>query len=96
MKLKVITSVAIEKDGKFLILKRSSYDTLPGMWEFPGGKVKAGEKLIDSAKREVIEESGLTLNKLIYKGYSERFSEDRSVQTGYHTIIHHFYCKDFR
>ncbi|MBU5537678.1 MAG: NUDIX domain-containing protein [Candidatus Aenigmatarchaeota archaeon] len=40
MKLKVITSVAIEKDGKFLILKRSSYDTLPGMWEFPGGKVK--------------------------------------------------------
>lgn len=96
MKIKIITSIAIENNGKFLILKRSPHDTMPRMWEFPGGKVDDGEKLKDSAKRETMEESGLIPNKLEYKGYSERFSEDRNVQSGYHTIVHHFYCDDFK
>lgn len=95
MKIKIITSIVIEKDGKFLIMKRAPHDTMPGLWEFPGGKVDAEEKLIDSAKREVKEESGLIPNKLEYKGYTERFSEDRNVKSGYHTIVHHFYCNDF-
>lgn len=92
MKIKAITSIAIEKNGKYLILKRSPYDTMPRLWEFPGGKLDVGEKLEDSAKREVIEETGLIPNKMKYKGYSERFSEDRNVQSGYHTIVHHFYA----
>lgn len=95
MKLKVITSIAIEKNKKFLVLKRSKHDTMPGLWEFPGGKVEAGETLKNSAEREVLEEAGVNPKRLDYRGYSERFKEDRDEDTGYHTIVHHFYCNDF-
>lgn len=29
--------------GKVLIAKRASHKTLPGKWEFPGGKIKKDE-----------------------------------------------------
>jgi len=96
MQFKIITSTCIEKNKKFLILKRSKNDTMPGLWEFPGGKIVIGEKLKESAKREVFEETGLTIKNIEYIGYSERFSEDRNVKSGYHTLVHHFYCSSFK
>ncbi|MBU5537128.1 MAG: NUDIX domain-containing protein [Candidatus Aenigmatarchaeota archaeon] len=95
MGMKIITSIAIEKNNKFLILKRAQNETYGSMWEFPGGKVDANEKLVECAKREVIEESGLIPNKIIYKGYSERFTEEINGDSG-HVIVHHFYCNDFK
>lgn len=96
MKIKVIASIAVENDGKFLILKRSPHDTMPNLWEFPGGKIIVGEKIEDSARRELLEETGIEATELEYKGYTERFSEDREFYSGYHTIVHHFYAKRFK
>lgn len=42
------------------------------MWKFSGEKVNADGKLINCAKREVMEEPGLIPQKLEYKGYTER------------------------
>lgn len=56
----VATHALIEKDGKFLVTKRSAInDYKPGEWDIPGGTVEAGEVMEESLRREVLEESGL-------------------------------------
>jgi len=84
MNIDVTVSVMIEKDGKFLLLERSPSSTITGLWEFPAGKLEPGESVEEAAKRETKEETGLNVNGLHYRGYSERFGSDRQA------VIHHF------
>lgn len=53
---KVGVAVIRNKEGKILIDKRLSTDSLGGFWEFPGGKIENGETVVDCIKREVKEE----------------------------------------
>lgn len=57
---KLIAAAIIEKNGKILIAQRAKNDGLCGKWEFPGGKVEAGETLQDCLKRELREELGIS------------------------------------
>ncbi len=56
---KLIAAAIIEQDGKVLIAQRAKQDALQGKWEFPGGKVEAGESLQECLKRELFEELGI-------------------------------------
>ena len=38
-----VTCAIIESEGKILIARRAADQKLAGKWEFPGGKVEAGE-----------------------------------------------------
>ena len=60
----------IEKNGKYLMLHRVSKenDENAGKWIGIGGKFEAGESPEDCALREVLEETGLTVNSLSYRG----------------------------
>ncbi len=49
----------IDQPGKVLLAKRPANGLLGGMWEYPGGKVQAGESLEDCLSRELIEELGI-------------------------------------
>jgi len=49
----------IRKEGKLLIQKRPSEGLLGGLWEFPGGKIEAGESGETALLREIQEETGL-------------------------------------
>jgi 8-oxo-dGTP diphosphatase len=51
-------SVALERDGKFLLVLRAN-PPAQHMYAFPGGRVDAGEKLEAAALRELEEETGL-------------------------------------
>lgn len=55
---KVIAAVIV-KDGKFLIAQRSRPDSAYGKWEFPGGKMEAGETDQECLQRELFEEFGI-------------------------------------
>jgi 8-oxo-dGTP diphosphatase len=60
---KIGVNVFVIKDNKILLGKRIG-KTGFGTWCLPGGHFEFGESLIDAAKRELKEETGLSANKL--------------------------------
>ncbi len=62
----IATGVAAIKDDKILVVRRVAYDdTLAGEWELPGGGVDPGETIEQGALRELREETGLLVDKVI-------------------------------
>ncbi|MEJ2707507.1 MAG: A/G-specific adenine glycosylase [Anaerolineales bacterium] len=51
-----VTAAVIEHGQEILIAQRPPEGLLGGLWEFPGGKARPGEDLIDCLKREICEE----------------------------------------
>jgi len=54
-----VAIAVVEQDGRYLVGRRSAHLPLGGLWEFPGGKVEAGEAPRAAATRECLEETGL-------------------------------------
>jgi mutator protein MutT len=57
--LKQVGVGIIWDQDKILIDRRLPTGTLPGVWEFPGGKLEPGESAQDCIAREILEELGL-------------------------------------
>jgi 8-oxo-dGTP diphosphatase len=57
----VAVAVFIKPDGTFLLSSRPEGKPYPGYWEFPGGKIEAGESVRDALVRELIEELNVTI-----------------------------------
>ena len=53
------TAIIADKEGRILIGQRPEGKDLAGLWEFPGGKVEAGETLEEALVREMKEELGV-------------------------------------
>lgn len=51
----------LERNGRYLVGKRSDTGLLPNLWEFPGGKVEEGESLEEALEREFHEELGIAV-----------------------------------
>lgn len=49
----------LRRDGRVLIQRRPAEGLLGGLWEFPGGKVEAGEEPAEAVVRELAEELGV-------------------------------------
>jgi 8-oxo-dGTP diphosphatase len=64
VKLLLVAAVAlIDADRRVLIAQRPEGKQLAGLWEFPGGKVEAGERPEETLIRELDEELGITVQE---------------------------------
>ncbi len=57
--VEVVAAIITRPDGDFLLASRPEGKPYPGYWEFPGGKVEAGELLYRALSRELQEELGI-------------------------------------
>jgi 8-oxo-dGTP diphosphatase len=73
-----VVAAVIERDGKYLITQRRKTAVLPGLWEFPGGRVEPPETDEAALRREVQERLGVRVvvqgriasRRHDYEGYS--------------------------
>ncbi|WAC48191.1 8-oxo-dGTP diphosphatase MutT [Asticcacaulis sp. SL142] len=59
----VVAAALVDDDGSVLIAQRPEGKQLAGLWEFPGGKVEAGETPEAALIRELHEELGITVKQ---------------------------------
>lgn len=89
--------VMMVRNGKVLLGRRhedpkkaDSVFKVSDCWTMPGGKLDYGESIIDGAKREVLEETGITANKVKIICVNEDMNEHA------HFITIGLFAKDFQ
>jgi len=60
---RVVSLAILRSRGYVLLQRRPQGGTLPGLWQFPGGKVEFGEHPWDALRRELAEELGARVRK---------------------------------
>lgn len=86
------TLIYLEKDEKYLMLHRvkKKNDINKDKWIGIGGKFLPGESPDECARREALEETGLTLGKLEYRAVVTFLLNDHEAE-----YMHLFTCRDF-
>jgi 8-oxo-dGTP diphosphatase len=59
----VAACALIDADGRVLLAERPTGKMMAGLWEFPGGKVEAGERPEQTLIRELKEELGIVVSE---------------------------------
>lgn len=59
--LHVVAAALVDADGRVLVQQRPPGKPMAGLWEFPGGKIDAGETPEGALVRELDEELGITV-----------------------------------
>jgi 8-oxo-dGTP diphosphatase len=81
----VAVGVLIKTDGRFLLTSRPPGKVYAGYWEFPGGKLEAGESVEQALGRELEEELGIRISQV---------DPWRSTQVDYpHAWVQLNFCK---
>ena len=60
----VAAGVLLRPDGTYLLGQRAADTVYAGYWEFPGGKVEAGETIEQALRRELHEELGMDAQRI--------------------------------
>jgi 8-oxo-dGTP diphosphatase len=85
-------SATIYRDGRVLLVRRAR---APGrdLFSLPGGVVEAGETLAEAVAREVLEETGLTIEPVELAGHREVIIRDAEGRVERHFVILSFACR---
>jgi A/G-specific adenine glycosylase len=82
-----VTAAVLRHNGQVFIAQRPNKGLLGGMWEFPGGKTKPGEKLTACLKREICEELGVDIE------VGSPFGIYEHAYTHFKITLHAFECR---
>jgi ADP-ribose pyrophosphatase YjhB (NUDIX family) len=80
-------------EGDRILLAERGKEPLKGWWSLPGGLVETGERLADAVRREVLEETGLTVEPLCILEIFERIMRDREGRPEYHYVLADYICR---
>ena len=69
-----VSTCIVKKKKKLLILQRPIEKMLGGLWEFPGGKIEKNESKEKAVIREIMEETGLSINPYYLGQVSHQYS----------------------
>jgi len=78
--------------GEEVLLVRRGQEPQKGSWSLPGGLVEVGEGLEAAIKREVLEETALTVKVLGISAVLDRIYRDPDGQVAYHYVLIDFAC----
>ncbi|HXG49916.1 MAG TPA: (deoxy)nucleoside triphosphate pyrophosphohydrolase [candidate division Zixibacteria bacterium] len=87
--MKVVRVVAgiIERDGRLLVCQRRADAAFPLKWEFPGGKVEAGEDREEALRRELREELAIEAGRLSeFQRYEHRYANGTRVDLSFYAV----------
>jgi len=79
-------AAVVLKDRKLLVIRRA-HPPGEGLWAIPGGVIEAGERVLDAAKRELAEETGLTGEPDGILGLTQVIRRDESGAVRWHYLI---------
>ncbi len=81
MRTVIVSAAVMIEDRKVLLSRRKAGTHLEGMWEFPGGKVEAGEDPRDALRRELDEELGVraTIGEIVDVTFHRYEDADKAV-----------------
>ena len=79
-------SAAIVRDGKILLVRRARAPA-NGLFSLPGGVVEAGETLHEAVRREIQEETSITIEPVALAGFRETVIRDRLNRVERHFVI---------
>ena len=68
--LLVVAAAMLDSEGRVLLAQRPQHKQLGGLWEFPGGKLEAGEAPEDALIRELKEELDVTVEPNVLAPYA--------------------------
>ena len=88
----VAAVVLLNGEGKALIAKRPPGRPLVGLWEFPGGKINAGEDPETALIRELLEELGIE----IARADLEPLTFASHAYPEFHLLMPLYLCKRWR
>lgn len=86
----VAVGILIKENGDVLMAQRPTGKPYEGYWEFPGGKVEAGETCEEALKREFIEELGITIQT------AKAWCGVEYVYPHAHVRLHFFISKEWK
>ena len=82
----------ILRDGKVVLVKRK-YEPLAGQWSLPGGRLELGETLEAGLAREMLEETGLTVEVGPVVDVFDRILLDPERRVRYHYVLIDYLCR---
>lgn len=80
-------SAAIVRAGRVLIVRRAPRPPAGGLYTLPGGGVEVGESLTQAVRREVFEETALTIEPVALAGYREVIARDGGGRVRSHYVV---------
>jgi len=86
-----VGAVVLEAE-RVLLIKRG-HAPLKGQWSLPGGGVETGETLEQAVAREVLEETGLTVEVGPIVEVLDRISRDADGRVEHHFVLVDFVCR---
>lgn len=84
---------AVVVDGSRVLLVRRANEPLKGEWSLPGGAVELGETLEAAVVREVLEETGLTVEVGPIADVLDRLHIDSDGRPRFHYVLVDFICR---